>query len=130
MSAVTIGTFAGPGGWAEAARALGLAEVGIELDASACATRRAAGHRTIRADVSAFPVGQLAGKVAGKISSPPCITFSAAGDRAGNALLEILAALIGDAFWCDTRAERKLDMAAELEKSEWSADMDQGKRER
>jgi DNA (cytosine-5)-methyltransferase 1 len=130
MSGLTIGTFAGPGGWAVAARRLGITEVGIELDAAACATRAAAGHRTIRADVAAFPVAQLAGKVRGKIGSPPCTVFSAAGDQAGNALLEMLAALTRDTFaGNDTRHPRRLEMAAELERSEWSADLDQGKRE-
>jgi DNA (cytosine-5)-methyltransferase 1 len=76
--------FAGPGGWSEGLRALGLADVGIEIDPAACATRAAAGHRTIRADVAAFPTAPLRGKVAGLIASPPCQTFSAAGLRAGN----------------------------------------------
>jgi DNA (cytosine-5)-methyltransferase 1 len=131
VTGLTIGTFAGPGGWAVAARSLGITEVGIELDAAACATRAAAGHRTIRADVSAFPVQQLAGKIRGKIGSPPCTTFSAAGDQAGNALLEMLAALTRDTFaGNDTRSIRRLEMGAELDKSGWSADLDQGKRER
>jgi hypothetical protein len=47
---LAIGTFAGPGGWAVAARRLGITEVGIELDAAACATRAAAGHRTSGTD--------------------------------------------------------------------------------
>jgi len=37
--------FAGPGGWSEGLRLLGLAEdVGIEFEANAVATARAAGH--------------------------------------------------------------------------------------
>ncbi|MFC7899731.1 DNA cytosine methyltransferase [Streptomyces griseoincarnatus] len=87
MSAATgrvLDLFAGPGGWSEGLRALGLAEVGVEIDPAACATRAAAGHRTIRADVAAFPTAQLRGKVTGLIASPPCQTFSAAGLRAGN----------------------------------------------
>ena len=80
---IVLGTFAGPGGWAVAAAALGIPEVGIELDAAACRTRAAAGHKTIRADVATVPLDRLPGKVWGHVSSPPCTTFSAAGKRAG-----------------------------------------------
>ncbi|MFD8126418.1 DNA cytosine methyltransferase [Streptomyces mirabilis] len=76
--------FAGPGGWSEGLRLLGLRDVGMETDAAACATRTAAGHTTIRADVAAYPTKPLIGKVAGLIGSPPCQTFSAAGLRAGD----------------------------------------------
>ncbi|MFF2381229.1 DNA cytosine methyltransferase [Streptomyces sp. NPDC058108] len=76
--------FAGPGGWSQGARVLGLNEVGIEIDAAVCATRAAVGHATIRADVAAYPTKPLRGKVTGQIGSPPCQTFSAAGLRAGN----------------------------------------------
>ncbi|MGW2468457.1 DNA cytosine methyltransferase [Streptomyces bauhiniae] len=76
--------FAGPGGWSEGLRALGLRDVGIETDPAACATRAAAGHTTVRADVAAYPTAPLRRKVSGLIASPPCQTFSAAGLRAGN----------------------------------------------
>ncbi len=78
-----IDLFAGPGGWSEACRALGLTEAGIELDPSACATRAAAGHLTVRADVAAFPVGQLAKRGRGVLGSPPCQGMSAAGKGDG-----------------------------------------------
>ncbi|RSN43759.1 hypothetical protein DMH12_32385 [Streptomyces sp. WAC 04229] len=76
--------FAGPGGWSQGLRSLGLRDVGIEVDPAACATRAAAGHTTIRADVAAYPTAPLRGKVTGLIASPPCQTFSAAGLRAGD----------------------------------------------
>ena len=79
----TIDPFAGPGGWSVAAAALGLHEVGIELDPHACATRAAAGHLTIRADVAAMPTHRMVGKIRGLIASPPCGTFSAAGKGEG-----------------------------------------------
>lgn len=44
--------FAGPGGWDVALRDLGLEALGIEWDDAACATREAAGLRTVQADVS------------------------------------------------------------------------------
>ncbi|MFE0788015.1 DNA cytosine methyltransferase [Streptomyces mutabilis] len=82
---MVLDLFAGPGGWSEGLRTLGLRDVGIETDPAACATRAAAGHTTIRADVTAYPSTALRGKVSGLIASPPCQTFSAAGLRAGNA---------------------------------------------
>lgn len=116
-----INPFAGPGGWCVAAARLGLApNVGIELDAAACATRAAAGHLTIRADVSAFPVDRLAGRVTGGIFSPPCTTFSSAGNRAGNAVTDVLDASVRDAFeGHQTRAAHRREMAAMLGKAWW-----------
>lgn len=87
---------AGPGGWSQAARALGLHEVGIEIDLAACTTRAAAHHLTIRADITSLPVGQLAGKLAGLIASPPCQGFSAAGLRAGWNDFDLIRALLMD----------------------------------
>jgi DNA (cytosine-5)-methyltransferase 1 len=82
-----VDLFAGPGGWSEGLRMvspeLHAAEVGIEWDDAACRTRAAAGHRTVRADVSAYPVKPFMGKVTGLIASPPCTDYSVAGGRAG-----------------------------------------------
>lgn len=77
--------FAGPGGWDEGLRLLGHPGLvlGFEHDAQACATRAAAGHATIRADVAAYPAERFAGLVEGLIASPPCQAFSAAGKRGG-----------------------------------------------
>jgi DNA (cytosine-5)-methyltransferase 1 len=114
VNGLVIDLFAGPGGWSEAARALGVREVGLELDAAACATRAATGHRTIRADVAEFPVGHLA-DVRGLIGSPPCTTFSAAGKRVGVAVTDILAELVRDMLGGkDTRAERRREMGRVL----------------
>ena len=91
---MALDLFAGPGGWSEAARSLGIRELGIERDAAACETRAAAGHATVRADVAAFPLGRLAGKIAGLIGSPPCKLYSAAGTGIGRLVLDLLAAAI------------------------------------
>jgi DNA (cytosine-5)-methyltransferase 1 len=82
MSGTVVDLFAGPGGWSEGLRALSIADLGIELDAAACATREAAGHRTVQADVSRFDPAAL-GEVWGLLGSPPCISFSAAGTAPG-----------------------------------------------
>ncbi|MFE0372964.1 DNA cytosine methyltransferase [Streptomyces tendae] len=88
--------FAGPGGWSQGLRTLGLRDVGIEIDPAVCVTRTAAGHTTIRADVAAYPTGPLRGKVSGLIASPPCQTFSAAGLRAGNTDLPLCHQVLDD----------------------------------
>lgn len=78
--------FAGPGGWSEGVRDLGLLglhDIGIEIDRWACATRAAAGHMTIRADVATYPTEPFRGRVEGLIASPPCQDFSRAGKRRG-----------------------------------------------
>jgi DNA (cytosine-5)-methyltransferase 1 len=120
VTELVVDPFAGPGGWSWAARQLGIEDVGIELDAAACATRAAAGLKTIRANVAAFPVEQLAGKVWGVISSPPCTTFSAAGKRAGNAVTNVLEAMILDLFeGSKTRAAHRREMARMLRLAWW-----------
>lgn len=80
---LVLDAFAGPGGWDEGARSLGMVTVGIEWDDAACRTAKAAGHARIRADVAQFPLDHLAGKVTGLIMSPPCQDFSLAGKQAG-----------------------------------------------
>jgi DNA (cytosine-5)-methyltransferase 1 len=80
---VILDLFAGPGGWSEGLRSLGSSDVGIEHDLSACQTRVAAGHQTVRADVAAYPTGPFVGKVDGLIASPPCQAYSTAGKGLG-----------------------------------------------
>lgn len=79
--------FAGPGGLGRGAEDEGIHGQGIEWDANAVATRRAAGLATIHADVRAhgpadFPRARI---LAG---GPPCQTFTIAGSGAGRAVLD------------------------------------------
>lgn len=76
--------FAGPGGWDEGARNVGLRTVGLEKDHAACRTAVAAGHARIRCDVATYPTAPFRG-IPGLIASPPCQDFSAAGSRVGEA---------------------------------------------
>lgn len=74
--------FAGSGGLSLGAHRAGVQDVGIEWDASAVATRRAAGCPTIHADVrqhgpADFPDATILG------GGPPCQTFTIAGQGAG-----------------------------------------------
>lgn len=89
---IVLDGFAGPGGWSEGLRRyLGLHDVGLEWDEAACDTRRAAGHLTIRVDVSCFVLTPLVGRVWGLLMSPPCTKFSAAGKGFGNRVMKLLA---------------------------------------
>ncbi|MGW3383395.1 DNA cytosine methyltransferase, partial [Streptomyces albogriseolus] len=83
--------FAGPGGWSEGIRrCLGLHDVGLEWDRAACETRAAAGHVTVRVDVSSFVLGPLIGRVWGLLMSPPCTKFSSAGKQFGMLVMDLL----------------------------------------
>ena len=93
-----VDLFAGPGGWSEGLRMLApelhATEVGVEWDHSACRTRIAAGHVTIRTDVGAYPTEPFVGRAVGLIASPPCQTFSQAGSGAGRDALDELVPLV------------------------------------
>lgn len=91
---LVLDLFGGTGGWCVYMAELGLRSVGLEWDASACATRAAAGHATIRCDVATFPVEHLAGKVHGLVGGPPCPSFSSAGKGEGRKQLgQVIAAV-------------------------------------
>jgi DNA (cytosine-5)-methyltransferase 1 len=77
-----VDLFAGPGGWDEGARQLGITTLGIEWDGSACATANAAGHARLQGNVATVPMLEFQG-VEGLIASPPCDDFSTAGKGAG-----------------------------------------------
>jgi DNA (cytosine-5)-methyltransferase 1 len=87
--------FAGPGGWDEGIRDLGICPLGIEWDAAACATARAAGHRRLQADVAALDPAEF-GPVRGLIASPPCQGFSMAGKGRGREDSEHLVKAVRD----------------------------------
>jgi DNA (cytosine-5)-methyltransferase 1 len=83
MTGPVVDLYAGPGGWEEGMRSLGITDViGIELEPNACATAEAAGHKRVRADVSAEPIGDYTG-TRGLVASPPCQAWSMAGKRQG-----------------------------------------------
>lgn len=89
--------FAGPGGWDVAARELGLDPLGIEYDDAACATREAAGLRTLQTDVAALDPADH-GPCDLLIASPPCQAFSAAGRRQGENDLHLIHGVMADLF--------------------------------
>jgi DNA (cytosine-5)-methyltransferase 1 len=79
--------FAGPGGWSLGLNLLGLREdYGIEFDATACETARLAGHHRWHVDVTSDEVRSHPWSrrwIWLYIASPPCQTFSMAGNGAG-----------------------------------------------
>lgn len=93
-----VGDFAGAGGWDEAARLAWFTSpmVGVEIDAAACATARAAGHERINGDVRAETIPLIErmirehGPTFGYQAGPPCQTFSAAGAGDGRRHLSAL----------------------------------------
>lgn len=92
---IDVDLFAGPGGWDEGARRLGINPVGFEWGTAQCATARAAGHQRVQGDIAKMvpttEVGELTGReilrgiVRGLIASPPCQGFSTAGKGKGRA---------------------------------------------
>lgn len=80
----TVELFAGPGGWDQGARILGLDLKidGIEVNGDAVATARAAGHNRRHIDVLHTSPNEYS-QATGLIASPPCPTFSPAGKQSG-----------------------------------------------
>lgn len=106
-----VDLFAGPGGWDLAARELGLDPIGLEWDPAACATRRAAGLRTMECDVAAVDLeaGWKESGVTGLIASPPCTAFSMAGSGEGRGAVEEFAAALVDMAEGETVSAERLD---------------------
>lgn len=78
-----VDLFAGPGGWGEALRLLGVRALGIDTDTDACATARAAGHERLQRDVSVLDPSRFGEQVDGLVGSPPCQALSQMGKRLG-----------------------------------------------
>lgn len=106
MTGLVVDGCAGPGGFDLGARALGLDPIGFEWDQAACATRAAAGLRTVRADVTQTATTPMAGRLDGLLFSPPCQAFSTAGKRKGADDLPLIWQAIDSlAHGIDRRAE-------------------------
>ena len=87
--------FAGPGGWDEGARMIGMSLFGVDHDNAACQTATAAGHTRETADVTTHPSPEWA-RGRGHVSSPSCTLFSATGTGVGLLVLDTLADGIRD----------------------------------
>lgn len=87
MTTTAIDLFAGPGGWDLACDRLGIGSLGIEFDDAAVRTRQAYGLPTIHGDVRDYGPAEFPW-AEGLIASPPCQTFSTAGNGAGRKALD------------------------------------------
>ncbi len=86
--------FSGAGGWELGARNLGIEFTGYEINPAACATRIAAGMKTVKGDVrDSNPVESDAEIL---LASPPCQTFSIAGKGTGRLDTKKIVAAIED----------------------------------
>lgn len=86
-----VDLFAGPGGFSQAARALGVRGIGVEWDAAAVATARAAGHKRYQADIAQVTPRRLERPEPLLLhASPSCQGFSRAGNGAGRRDFEVL----------------------------------------
>ncbi|MBE4788467.1 DNA cytosine methyltransferase [Streptomyces sp. NE06-02F] len=107
--------FGGPGGWAVALRNRNTPHIGMELDRNACATRIAAGHPTIRCDVTTYPTAPFKGRITGKVDSAVCTPYSRAGKGLGIVDQPLVAQAVEDlAHGRDTRAQIKAACADPL----------------
>ncbi|GAA3794262.1 hypothetical protein GCM10022226_12020 [Sphaerisporangium flaviroseum] len=105
-----VDLFAGPGGLDVAAEKLGVATVGVEWDASACMTRRAAGLATVEGDVRHYGPSDFseADVLAG---GPPCQTFTVAGAGAGRRALDEVLRFVKRMVAREDREEIDRDLA-------------------
>lgn len=94
-----IDLFAGAGGFSLGAHRVTSSVTGVEIDAYACATQRAAGMSIRECDVrkiDPFFVGPIGARLH-LHASPPCTTFSAAGKGHGrNSITDLCAAVRGE----------------------------------
>lgn len=112
---IVVEGFGGPGGWAVALGKRRTPHVGMELDRDACATRAAAGHPTLRCDVTAYPTAPFRGRITGKVDSPVCTPYSRAGKGLGRADQPIVSQAIEDlAHGRDTRDKLRAECADPL----------------
>lgn len=89
-----INLFAGPGGLCMAADTLDIPTIGIEWDANACQTRRAAGLETIQCDVRNYGPRDFP-KCNFLTAGPPCQTFTLTGNGEGRKALDTVVRLAG-----------------------------------
>ncbi|MFR9796593.1 DNA cytosine methyltransferase [Streptomyces sp. MS06] len=105
-----IDLFAGIG-WAEGIKPIGLNETGLELNPTACTTRRGARHTTVECDVTRQNPADYNGDV---IASPPCPGFGKSGKKLGLQDLPRVHQAINDlAAGRDTRTEHGARMLDE-----------------
>lgn len=100
--------FAGTG-WGVACKQLGIEEVGVEIMPAAIETRAANGMNTIYNDVwDGLMNEDMRVDYDILIASPPCQTFSLAGDGAGRAALDAVLAAVAEGAYKDVSLLKQL----------------------
>lgn len=102
---IALDLFRGAGGWSVACRSLGITDLGVEIMDEANATAEAAGFKLAWTDVW-HPIYGL--KIDGLIASPPCQTFSSAGNGSGRKALDDVLAALESGAWIDLDELRAL----------------------
>jgi DNA (cytosine-5)-methyltransferase 1 len=113
---VNLDLFSGVGGWEYLSRDLGLDFLGLEIDSNAVKTSRAAGLQVYHLDV-AMQDPKSFGSVRGLVASPPCQTFSMAGDGTGRRALDVVKMAIHEiaaGWWPRTLLESTGDVRTSL----------------
>ncbi|AKA61708.1 DNA methylase [Streptomyces phage YDN12] len=102
-----VGLFAGPGGLCYGGELIGVKSVGIEWDANACATRRAAGLETVQGDVREYGPSSFT-DCDTLTAGPPCQTFTTTGTGTGREQLSLVLAYLDlMALGCDVSDDLK-----------------------
>lgn len=123
MTYALLDLFAGPGGWDEGAKSLGITTYGVEIDADACATARAAGHPRLQADVLDVAPWMASGWERDIfVASPPCVAFSRLNKGHSRKHVDELvdAVLRGDWTWA--QGELKPEVLLPLVMGPWIAE--------
>lgn len=129
MLTEAVDLFAGVG-WDLAARELGIDPLGIDIDPDVCKTREACGMRTLQADVSTLNPENFRPCML-VIGSPPCPTFSGAGNGSGRLLTDILVRCMGEfAAGSDTRLARTTDAYTVLAPVAWEREEKRARKQR
>lgn len=102
---IALDLFAGTG-WGVACQQLGIEELGVELMPEARATRQAAGMSTIFDDawdglLDEYTESTHLGRYNMLIASPPCQTFSMAGNGKGRAIMADIMTAIDERLYLD-----------------------------
>ena len=84
-----LGLFAGPGGWDVPGPGLGVVTDGVELEPVVVSTRTAAGLRTVHRQVRTYRLPDDH-QYTGLTGSPPCRTFTPAGNGDGRRSIDII----------------------------------------
>lgn len=103
---IALDLFAGTG-WGVACKQLGIDEMGVELMPEAVATREAAGMRNIFHDAWEGIIRPWPLKYDMLIASPPCQTFSMAGNGKGRAVMHDIMQAIDDRLYLDPEGLQK-----------------------